>query len=87
MLRIDSFLPDVRERLEGSVTRMMTARQNGGLVIVRDSDGRRVANHNAVNLAKEKIRLGDSAFVLKYGFRWDPTRTTLLEAQRQIAAR
>ena len=27
------------------------------------------------------------AFMLQYGFRWDPTRTTLLEAQRQMAAR
>ena len=79
-------MPDVRKRLERSVNRMMTARQNGGLVIVRDSDGRRVATHNAVKLAKEKIRLGDPAFMLKYGFRWDPTRTTLLEAQRQMAA-
>lgn len=66
---------------------MMTARQNGGLVIVRGGDGRRVATHNAVSLAKEKIRLGEPAFRARYGFRWDPTRTTLLEAQRQMKAK
>ena len=66
---------------------MMTARQNGGLVIVRDSDGRRVTTYNAVKLAKEKIRLGNPAFTAQYGFHWDPTKTTLLEAQRQMAAR
>ena len=65
---------------------MMTAKQNGGLVMVRDSDGRRVATHNAVSLAKEKIRLGDPAFTMRYGFSWEPTKTTLLEAQRQMAA-
>lgn len=66
---------------------MLTARQNGGLVIVRNADGQRVATYNAVTLAKEKIRLGNPAFTVQYGFRWDPTRTTLLEAQRQMAAR
>lgn len=65
---------------------MMTARQNGGLVIVWDGNGRRVATYNAVTLAKEKIRLGDPAFAAQYGFRWEPTRTTLLEAQRQMKA-
>lgn len=63
---------------------MMTARQNGGLVIVRNEDGRRVAAYNAVTLAKEKIRLGNPAFTAQYGFRWEPTCTTLLEAQRQM---
>lgn len=63
---------------------MLTARQNGGLVIVRNEDGRRVATYNAVTLTKEKIRLGNPAFAAQYGFRWDPTRTTLLEAQHQM---
>lgn len=65
---------------------MLTARQNGGLVIVRDN-GRKVAAYNAVSLAKEWIALGGGkAFKMRYGFRWDPTRTTLEEARRQTAA-
>lgn len=66
---------------------MMTAKQNGGLVIVRDEDRRRVATHNAIWLAKEKIRIGEARFRATYGIKWEPTRTTLMEAQRQMAAR
>ena len=66
---------------------MMTARQRGGIVIVRDGDGHRIATHNAVVLAKEWLRLGGGkAFKLKYGFRWDPPWETMEEAKRQMQA-
>lgn len=65
---------------------MLTARQNGGLVFVR-YDRRRVATYNAVRLTKDLIRLGESGFMKAYGFRYEPTKTTLLEARRQMDAR
>lgn len=65
----------------------MTARQNGGIVYVRDDNGHHVASYNAVNLAKRRIALGSAeVFATRYGFRWDPPRSTLLEAQRQLKA-
>lgn len=64
---------------------MLTARQNGGIVSIRNEEGRRVASYNAVELAKRRIALGSAeAFAAQYGFRWNPTRSTLLEAQRQL---
>lgn len=63
---------------------MLTARQNGGLVFVRDENGHRVASYNAVELAKRRIALGSEAFAAQYGFKWDPPRSTLIEAQRQL---
>lgn len=63
---------------------MLTARQNGGLLIVRDSDGHMIRKLNAVAAAKDWLRLGDSAFYRQYGFRYRPRGSTLAEATRQM---
>lgn len=62
----------------------MNARQNGGLVYVRNDEGKIVSAHNAVRLAMELLRLGDERFERRYGFRWSPTATTRAEAERRM---
>lgn len=62
----------------------MRARQNGGLVYVRDDRGRVASVHNAVRLAMELLQLGDERFTQRYGFRWVPTPTTRDEAARRM---
>ena len=63
---------------------MLTVKQNGGLLIVRDSDGRMVRKLNAVAAAKDWLKLGATEFYKKYGFRFQPHRSTLAEATRQM---
>jgi len=63
---------------------MLTAKQNGGLLIVRDGDGHMVRKLNAVAAAKDYLILGDAAFYRKYGFRFQPRGSTLAEAVRQM---
>lgn len=63
---------------------MLTAKQNGGLLIVRDGDGRLVRKLNAVAVAKDWLKLGNAAFYQKYGFRYMPRGRTLAEATRQM---
>lgn len=65
----------------------MTAKQNGGLLIVRDNDGRLVRKLNAVAAAKDWLRLGDGGFYREYGFRFTPHGHTLSEAVRQMESR
>ena len=62
----------------------MTAKQNGGLLIVRDNEGRLVRKLNAVAAAKDWLRLGDGGFFREYGFRFTPRGHTLAEAVRQM---
>ncbi len=64
---------------------MLTAKQNGGLLIVRDGDGHIVRKLNAVAVAKDYLELGEAAFYRKYGFRFCPHGHTLAEAVRQTA--
>ena len=52
---------------------MLTVKQNGGLLIVRDSDGRMVRKLNAVAAAKDWLKLGAAEFY-----------STLAEATRQM---
>ena len=64
---------------------MLTARRCGGLIYIRNDEGRIVQTHNAVQLAKSWINLGGGPmFGAIHGFRWDPDRKTLREAQRQL---
>lgn len=63
---------------------MLTARQNGGLLIVRDDNGQIVRKLNAVAAAKDWLRLGDGGFLRKYGFRFTPRGHTLAEALKQM---
>ena len=63
---------------------MLTVKQNGGLLIVRDSDGRMVRKLNAVAAAKDWLKLGDAEFYKKYAFRLQPHGSTLAEAKRQM---
>lgn len=63
---------------------MLTARQNGGLLIVRDGDGRMVRKLNAVAAARDWLRLGEAGFYREYGFRYTPRGSTLAEATRQM---
>lgn len=65
----------------------MTARQNGGLLIVRDAEGRLVRKVNAVAAAKDWLRLGEAGFYRKYGFFFTPRTSTLKEARRQMEQR
>lgn len=65
----------------------MTAKQNGGLLIVRDNDGRLVRKMNAVAAAKDWLRLGEAGFYRQYGFRFTPRGSTLAEATRQMETR
>lgn len=65
----------------------MTAKQNGGLLIVRDNDGRLVRKMNAVAAAKDWLRLGEAGFYRRYGFRFTPRGSTLAEATRQMETR
>lgn len=62
----------------------MTARQNGGLVYVRNDEGKIVSAYNAVRLAMELLRLGAERFERRYGFGWSPSEITLAEAERRI---
>lgn len=62
----------------------MTARQNGGLVYVRNDEGKIVSAYNAVRLAMELLRLGAERFERRYGFRWSPAEITRAEAERRI---
>ena len=62
---------------------MLTVKQNGGLLIVRDSDGRMVRKLNAV-AAKDWLKLGAAEFYKQYGFRFQPRGSTLAEATRQM---
>ena len=64
----------------------MTAKQNGGMLIVRDNDGHLVRKVNAVAAAKDWLRLGDAGFYRQYGFRYTPRGSTLAEATRQLSA-
>ena len=61
---------------------MLTVKQNGGLLIVRDEEGRMVRKLNAV--AKDWLKLGAAEFYKKYGFRFQPRGSTLAEATRQM---
>lgn len=63
---------------------MLTVKQNGGLLIVRDSDGRMVRKLNAVAAAKDWLKLGAVEFYKQYGFRFQPHGSTLAEATRQM---
>ena len=63
---------------------MLTVKQNGGLLIVRDSDGRMVRKLNAVAAAKDWLKLGAAEFYKKYGVRCQPHGSTLAEATRQM---
>ena len=65
----------------------MTAKQNGGLLIVRDNDGRLVRKMNAVAAAKDWLRLGEAGFYRQYGFSFTPRGSTLAEATRQMETR
>ena len=65
----------------------MTAKQSGGLLIVRDNDGRLVRKMNAVAAAKDWLRLGEAGFYRQYGFRFTPRGSTLAEATRQMETR
>lgn len=65
----------------------MTAKQNGGLLIVRDDDGRLVRKMNAVAAAKDWLQLGEGGFYRQYGFRFTPRGWTLAEATRQMETR
>ena len=49
---------------------MLTVKQNGGLLIVRDEEGRMVRKLNAVAAAKDWLKLGAAEFYKKYGFRF-----------------
>ena len=63
---------------------MLTVKQNGGLLIVRDSDGRMVRKLNAVAATKDWLQLDAAEFYKKYGFRFQPHGSTLAEATRQM---
>ena len=63
---------------------MLTVKQNGGLLIVRDSDGRMVRKLNAVAAAKDWLSWEPPSFYKKYGFRFQPHGSTLAEATRQM---
>ena len=65
----------------------MTAKQNGGLLIVLDNDGRLVRKMNAVAAAKDWLRLGEAGFYRRFGFRFIPRGRTLAEATRQMETR
>lgn len=63
---------------------MLTVKQNGGLLIVRDEEGRMVRKLNAVAAAKDWLKLGAAEFYRQYGFRFQPHGSTLAEATRQL---
>ena len=63
---------------------MLTVKQNGGLLIVRDEEGRMVRKLNAVAAAKDWLKLGAAEFYKQYGFRYQPHGSTLAEATRQM---
>ena len=63
---------------------MLTVRQNGGLLIVRDEGGRMVRKLNAVAAAKDWLKLGADGFYKQYGFHFQPRGSTLAEATRQL---
>ena len=66
---------------------MLAAKQNGGLLIVRDETGHLVRKVNAVAAAKDWLLLGDAAFYQRYGFHYTPRGHTLAEATRQMETR
>ena len=63
---------------------MLTVKQNGGLLIVRDDEGRMVRKLNAVAAAKDWLKLGAAEFYKQYGFRFQPRGSTLAEATKQM---
>ena len=68
---------------EGGV-RMLTVKKDGGLLIVRDEEGRMVRKLNAVAAAKDWLKLGAAEFYKQYGFRFQPRGSTLAEATKQM---
>ncbi len=62
----------------------MKARQCDGLVYVRDERGKVASVHNAVRLAMDLLQLGEERFERHYGFRWVPTPTARIEAERRM---
>ena len=65
----------------------MKAKQNGGLLIVRDAEGHLVRKVNAVAAAKDWLRLGEAGFYRQYGVFFTPRTSTLTEARRQMEKR
>lgn len=63
---------------------MLTVKQDGGLLIVRDEEGHMVRKLNAVATAKDWLKLGAAEFYKQYGFRFQPRGNTLAEATRQM---
>ena len=63
---------------------MLTIKQDGGLLIVRDEEGRMVRKLNAVAVAKDWLKLGAAEFYKQYGFRFQPRGSTLAEATKQM---
>lgn len=63
---------------------MLTIKQDGGLLIVRDEEGRMVRKLNAVAAAKDWLKLGAVEFYKQYGFRFQPRGSTLAEATKQM---
>ena len=64
---------------------MLTVKQNGGLLIVRDEEGRMVRKLNAVAAAKDWLKLGAAEFYKKYGFRFHPCKPGAPPAWRRGA--
>ena len=62
---------------------MLTIKQDGGLLIVRDEEGRMVRKLNAA-AAKDWLKLGAAEFYKQYGFRFQPRGSTLAEATKQM---
>ena len=60
----------------------VTAKQIGGLLIVRDNDGRLVRKMNAIAAAKDWLRLGEAGFYRQYGFRYNRLRSDDIDALR-----
>ena len=63
---------------------MLMVKQDGGLLIVRDEEGRMVRKLNAVAAAKDWLKLGAAEFYKQYGFRFQPRGSTLAEATKQM---
>ena len=63
---------------------MLTVKQDGGLLIVRDEEGRMVRKLNAATAAKDWLKLGAAEFYKQYGFRFQPRGSTLAEATKQM---
>ena len=63
---------------------MLTVKQDGGLLIVRDEEGRMVRKLNAVAAAKDWLKLGAAEFYKQYGTCFQPRGSTLAEATKQM---